>query len=164
MGIDSTVSARLEISEDRCTNFSDSFCPQSVETTDVDSSKLPFEKLPDSSQYLANLEKKLQKVQKKLTVCSAAEKRDLLLSLSGTREGHIIRLLNKPAEDTCSFEENFDQSINNSLTTTLVRHIAPHLQAVNTVELVELLRADHLETTNIEDTVDLENILNTKTH
>lgn len=53
--IDSTVSARLEISEDRCTNFSDSFCPQSVETTDVDSSKLPFEKLPDSSQYLANL-------------------------------------------------------------------------------------------------------------
>ena len=107
-------------------------------------------------------EKKLQKIQKKPTVSSSAEKRDLLLSLTGAREGHINRLLNKPIGDIIPYEEDCDQTIDNPLTTTLVRHIAPHLQAVNTVELVELLKADRLEITNSEDTVQLENLFNSK--
>ena len=95
-------------------------------------------------------------------MCSSAEKRDLLLSLSGAREGHIDRLLNTSRSDILPCEEDFDQTVNDTLTTTLVRHITPHLQAVNTVELVELLKADQLEITNIENTVELENILNLK--
>jgi len=149
-------------SSESTTNFDDNFCPELEGTTAKVSTRSSFEKLPDSSQYLANLEKKLQKIQKKPTVSSSAEKRDLLLSLTGAREGHINRLLNKPIGDIIPYEEDCDQTIDNPLTTTLVRHIAPHLQAVNTVELVELLKADQLEITNSEDTVQLENLFNSK--
>lgn len=39
----------------------------------------------------------------------------------------------------------FDNPVEESLTGTVIRHLAPHLQAVNTSELIHLLKADHLQ-------------------
>lgn len=93
-------------------------------------------------------ERKLSKLQKKQTVSSTAEKRDLLLSLSGTREGHVDRFLNSeeivPREGEVDF---FDNPVEESLKGTVIRHLAPHLQAVNTGELIHLLKADQLQET-----------------
>ena len=98
-------------------------------------------------------EKKLLKLQTKSSKSSSAEKRDLLVSLSGTREGHIDRLLNSKFENSC--DGDFDQPLD-SVASSLIRHIAPHLQAVTTGELVELLKADQLENSetasNLEQT------------
>lgn len=156
--INSATLTGLPVHEVVVSDFDDNFCPDSVETGDIIPPTVSFDKLPDSSQYLANLEKKLLKVKKKPS-SSSAEKRDLLLSLSGAREGHINRLLNNQIPSNISCEEDFDQTVN-SLTTTLVRHITPHLQAVNTVETIELLKADQLEIANSEDSVEIENIKN----
>ena len=103
----------------------------------------------------------MNKIQKKPVPCSSAEKRDLLLSLSGAREGHIERLLNNQLADSISYEDDYEQPLDN-FTSTLVRHVTPHLQAVNAGELIELLKADQLEIVNCEETVELENILNSE--
>jgi len=91
----------------------------------------------------------LAKVQKKPIHSSLAEKRDLLLSLSGAKEGHIKRLLNLPESGNLSPQDTPIPL--ESLTGSLIRHLAPHRQAVSASELVELLSADHLNQLNIFD-------------
>lgn len=95
------------------------------------------------------LEKRLSKLQKKTSVSSGAEKRDLLFSLAGTREGHIDRFLNSQLQGELAVD-NFDSPVEESLTGTVTRHVAPHLQAVTTGELVHLLKADQLQETSSE--------------
>lgn len=107
------------------------------------------------------VEKKLGKLRKKSSASdSGAEKRDLLLSLSGAREGHIDRLLNSQLSQLQGLgeEEHFDSPVEDSLSGTVIRHIAPHLQAVTTGELVHLVKADQLqESTAEEDTKEITN-------
>ena len=88
------------------------------------------------------IERKLSKLRQKPSKNSLQEKRDLLISLSGTREGHIERLLNLPEASQLEFEDSDISS--DSLTSSLIRHIAPHRQAVTTGELIELLKDDQL--------------------
>ncbi|KZS09035.1 Sepiapterin reductase [Daphnia magna] len=125
--------------------FDNNFCPadpKDVASTNTSS----FQPLPDSESYLANLETKLGKLHKKST-SSGAEKKDLLLSLAGAREGHIDRLLNAQFSQWQGICDNnhFDNPVEESLSGTVIRHIAPHLQAVSTGELVHLLKADQLQ-------------------
>lgn len=105
-------------------------------------------------------EKKLCKLRKTPSSNSGAEKRDLLLSLAGAREGHIDRLLNSQFSQLQGLGEieNFDCPVEESLSGTVIRHVAPHLQAVTTGELVHLLKADQLqENTAEEDTPETNN-------
>lgn len=76
---------------------------------------------------------------------SSAERRDFLASLTGAREGHIERLLASNFSEQVTLDSDTDEPLEENLTGTIVRHIAPHLQAISHVELVHLLKADHLE-------------------
>jgi len=80
----------------------------------------------------------LAKVQKKPIHSSLAEKRDLLLSLSGAKEGHIKRLLNLPESGNLSPQDTPIPL--ESLTGSLIRHLAPHRQAVSASECDEYFR------------------------
>lgn len=100
------------------------------------------------------LEKRLSKIQKKSSSSTTAEKRDLIFSLSGTRDGHIDRFLNSDTQ--VQIEDNFDSPVEESLSGTVIRHIAPHLQAVTAGELVHLLKADQLQETSVVETEDPE--------
>lgn len=136
--------------------FDNNFCP--ADPKDVASTKTSsFQPLPDSESYLANLETKLGKLHKKST-SSGAEKKDLLLSLAGAREGHIDRLLNAQFSQWQGICDNnhFDNPVEESLSGTVIRHIAPHLQAVSTGELVHLLKADQLQEATGEETAEPE--------
>lgn len=95
----------------------------------------------------AYTEKKLSKLQKKSSTSSRAETRDLLLSLAGARDGHIDRFLNSQLQGEVA-SENIDNPVEETLTNTVIRHVAPHLQAVTTGELIHLLKADHLGETS----------------
>ena len=82
------------------------------------------------------------------------------MSLAGAREGHIDRLLNSQFSQLQGLGEieNLDCAVEESLSGTIIRHIAPHLQAVTTGELVHLLKADQLqENTAEEDTAETNN-------
>lgn len=89
-------------------------------------------KLPDSEQYLQSLYSKLRAVQ------GGSSKKDLVNSLTAVKEDCIARLLT----DGCKpqSEEESELAAN-----PLVRHIAPHLQALTAGELVQLLKADVLQ-------------------
>lgn len=99
------------------------------------------------------LEKKLLKLQKKASTSSGAEKRDLIFSLAGAREGHIDRFLNSSLSNGIE-SVNFDEPVEESVSGTVIRHVAPHLQAVTTGELIHLLKADQLQETTSEETVE----------
>ena len=95
-------------------------------------------------------EKKLSKLQTKSAASSKAEKEDLITSLAGTREGYIDRLLNSKADQGVE-EDYFDSPVEDSLTNTVIRRVAPHLQALNVSEFVHLVEADQLAIVNQEE-------------
>ncbi|XP_025074998.1 uncharacterized protein LOC105430757 isoform X2 [Pogonomyrmex barbatus] len=95
-------------------------------------------RLSDSEQYLQKLYSRLKVLQGSTT------KRDLVTSLSVAKEDCIARLItsgnNPQSEEEAELASN-----------PLIRHIAPHLQALTASELVHLLKADVLQTnTEIE--------------
>lgn len=98
-------------------------------------------------------EKKLSKLKSKTSGSSSAEKRDLLFSLSGARDGHIDRLMSSEIKSTDGFTDfDLDAPVEDSLTASVVRYIAPQLQALTAGELVHLLQSDQLnQANNTED-------------
>ncbi|KAL6261045.1 hypothetical protein P5V15_008571 [Pogonomyrmex californicus] len=95
-------------------------------------------RLSDSEQYLQKLYSRLKVLQ------GGTTKRDLVTSLSVAKEDCIARLItsgnNPQSEEEAELASN-----------PLIRHIAPHLQALTASELVHLLKADVLQTnTEIE--------------
>lgn len=103
--------------------------------------------LSDSEQYLQKLYSRLKVLQGRTT------KKDLVTSLSVAKEDCIARLIisgnNPQSEEEAELASN-----------PLIRHIAPHLQALTASELVHLLKADVLQvTTEAEE----ENIIEEKT-
>ena len=80
---------------------------------------------------------------------SSAEKRDLLLSLSGARDGHIDRLINSEDKSSEGFTDfDLDAPVEDSLSGSVIRYIAPQLQALTAGELVHLLQSDQLDQVN----------------
>lgn len=54
--------------------------------------------------------------------------------------------------NTEGVEDYFEETpVEESLTNTVIRRVAPHMQAVNTVEFVHLLEADQLALANQEE-------------
>ena len=73
--------------------------------------------------------------------------------MAGAREGHIDRFLNS-TESGGIEPNNFEDPVEESITGTVIRHIAPHLQAVTSGELIHLLKADQLQETSSEETAE----------
>ncbi|CAL1678975.1 unnamed protein product [Lasius platythorax] len=91
-------------------------------------------RLSDSEQYLQKLYSRLRVLQ------GGTTKKDLVTSLSVAKEDSIARLItsgNNPQS-----EEEAELATN-----PLIRHIAPHLQALTASELIHLLKADVLQAT-----------------
>ncbi|KOC63081.1 hypothetical protein WH47_03876 [Habropoda laboriosa] len=115
-----------EESNDKSINFfEDSFVEDQSEHT----------KLADSEEYLEKLYCRLKNLQK------GTSKKDLVSSLSVIKEDTIARLITSgyklEAEEETELVSN-----------PLIRHIAPHLQALTASELVHLLKADVLQVIN----------------
>ncbi|XP_047119277.1 uncharacterized protein LOC124802502 [Schistocerca piceifrons] len=108
----------------------------------------PDGKLPDSVEYLANLESKLARLKLKRT------KKDLVQSLDETHKSCMVRLL---SEGTTHSAEDLllDAPLNNS--NVLFRRLAPERQALTFGELVELLKADQLSEKLFEETEEGDN-------
>ncbi|XP_070157352.1 uncharacterized protein [Polyergus mexicanus] len=91
-------------------------------------------RLSDSEQYLQKLYSRLRVLQ------GGTTKKDLVTSLSVAKEDSIARLItsgnNPQSEEEAELASN-----------PLIRHIAPHLQALTASELVHLLKADVLQAT-----------------
>ncbi|EFN60825.1 hypothetical protein EAG_12149 [Camponotus floridanus] len=91
-------------------------------------------RLSDSEQYLQKLYSRLRVLQGDTT------KKSLVTSLSIAKEDSIARLItsgnNPQSEEEAELASN-----------PLIRHIAPHLQALTASELVHLLKADVLQVT-----------------
>ncbi|XP_014218772.1 uncharacterized protein LOC106647036 [Copidosoma floridanum] len=137
-------------SDDNC-SFEDSFVSTSsisvVASNTRNSEDLP--RLPDSEQYLARLDSRLKAIKR------GTSKRDLINSLSVAKEDCIARLIK--AGEGLEKPEEIELAAN-----PIIRHIAPHLQALTANELVHLLKADALEAavneqTSSEDIEDSEN-------
>lgn len=95
-------------------------------------------RLSDSEQYLQKLYSRLKVLQRDTS------KKSLVTSLSVAKEDSIARLIisgnNPQSEEEAELASN-----------PLIRHIAPHLQALTAGELVHLLKADVLQiTTEVE--------------
>ncbi|XP_014475357.1 PREDICTED: uncharacterized protein LOC106744826 [Dinoponera quadriceps] len=92
------------------------------------------QRLSDSEQYLQKLYSRLKVLQ------GGTTKKDLVTSLSVAKEDCIARLIisgnNPQSEEEAELASN-----------PLIRHIAPHLQALTASELVHLLKADVLQVT-----------------
>lgn len=92
------------------------------------------QRLSDSEQYLQKLYSRLRVLQ------GGTTKKDLVTSLSIAKEDCIARLItsgnNPQSEEEAELASN-----------PLIRHIAPHLQALTASELIHLLKADVLQTT-----------------
>lgn len=113
-----------EAGNDNCENyFEDSFTENYAEHI----------KLADSEEYLEKLYSRLKNLQK------GTSKKDLITSLSVVKEETIARLI----ANECKLESEKDTEL---ISNPLIRHIAPHLQAVTASELVHLLKADILQT------------------
>lgn len=91
-------------------------------------------RLSDSEQYLQKLYSRLRVLQ------GGTTKKDLVTSLSVAKEDCIARLITSGSNPQS--EEEAELASN-----PLIRHIAPHLQALTASELVHLLKADVLEAT-----------------
>ncbi|KAL0113776.1 hypothetical protein PUN28_012711 [Cardiocondyla obscurior] len=93
-----------------------------------------YRRLSDSEQYLQKLYSRLKVLQ------GGTTKKDLVTSLSVAKEDCIARLItsgnNPHSEEEAELASN-----------PVIRHIAPHLQALTASELVHLLKADVLEAT-----------------
>ncbi|KAK7872086.1 hypothetical protein R5R35_004569 [Gryllus longicercus] len=123
---------------------------QSVKTSKFEDDFVPCEKLPDSEEYLATLERKLAKLKERQS------KKDLVESLEETRKSCMLRLV---TEGIAGVQEDLDLDIpvnNSHASSTLLRHIAPERQALTLGELVELLKADQLSEKLAEDNSDIE--------
>ncbi|OAD57800.1 hypothetical protein WN48_01495, partial [Eufriesea mexicana] len=108
-----------QISNDKCKNFfEDSFVENQSKHT----------KLADSEEYLG----KLCNLQK------GTSKKDLVTSLFEAKEDSIARLITSG----CKLETEEEIKLASN---PLIRHIAPHLQALTASELVHLLKADVLQ-------------------
>ncbi|XP_017756127.1 PREDICTED: uncharacterized protein LOC108547920 [Eufriesea mexicana] len=124
-----------QISNDKCKNFfEDSFVENQSKHT----------KLADSEEYLGKLYSRLSSLQK------GTSKKDLVTSLFEAKEDSIARLITSG----CKLETEEEIKLASN---PLIRHIAPHLQALTASELVHLLKADVLqvisESTEQEETV-----------
>jgi len=98
-----------------------------------------FEKLPDSQEYLASLEKRLASLQKQVKTSSS-----LVTSLSQAKESYMLRLLSSdnssPAGiDAFDFVEEEALRVN-----PILKRLAPETQAISSEELIHLLTADQL--------------------
>ncbi|XP_024937762.1 rho-related protein racH isoform X1 [Cephus cinctus] len=89
-------------------------------------------KLPDSKQYLERLYSKLKVVQ------GGTTKKDLVNSLAVVKEESIARFITAGHK----FESEEEAEL---ISNPLIRHIAPHLQALTASELIQLLKADVLQ-------------------
>ncbi|KAL7298257.1 hypothetical protein TKK_0009243 [Trichogramma kaykai] len=119
-GVDSAaVEANSSTQQDN--SFEDSFV-DSDNAAAASADQKDLEKLPDSAQYLARLHSKLKAIQ------GGTSKRDLINSLSVAREECIARLIT----DGHNLET---QEAEELAANPLIRHIAPHLQALTTTEL-----------------------------
>jgi len=98
----------------------------------------PFQKLPDSGEYLASLETKLKNIQNSEKKTSG----DLLRSLEETRESYMVNLLSDSDDIGASavYEDSFEELKINPV----LKKIVPEKQAITTEELVHLLKADQL--------------------
>lgn len=90
-----------------------------------------WEHLPDHSEYLEKLHKKLQKLQKST---------DLSQSLADRRRDENRRLLVSNAIQNTEHEEEISVEINE-----LARRLFPEKQALSLTELVRLVEADALQ-------------------
>ena len=110
-------------SNDKCKNcFEDSFVENQTQHI----------KLADSEEYLEKLYSRLKSLQK------GTSKKDLVTSLFEAKEDSIARLITSGCK--LETEEEIEFASN-----PLIRHIAPHLQALSASELVHLLKADVLQ-------------------
>lgn len=91
-------------------------------------------KLADSEEYLEKLYCRLKNLQK------GTSKKDLVSSLSIIKEDSIARLITS--------EYKLEAEETELVSNPLIRHIAPHLQALTASELVHLLKADVLQVIN----------------
>ncbi|KAG5891517.1 hypothetical protein JTB14_014441 [Gonioctena quinquepunctata] len=108
------------ILENTITKFEDNFSP------------VPNNKLPDSEQYLAILEKKLHRIKNDTNI---------LAQLGAKKEACMQQLLSgidKADEEIL----NLDEPVPNS---QILRTIAPHKQALSQGEIVELVKYDQLK-------------------
>ncbi|XP_058793419.1 uncharacterized protein LOC131665518 [Phymastichus coffea] len=119
--------------DDDC--FEDSFVLQSF--------REELEKLPDSEEYLARLQSRLEALK------GGTSKRDLINSLSIAKEECIARLITGGHNLEISEEQELAAN-------PVIRHIAPHLQALTANELVHLLKADVLQAVVDEQNKDSE--------
>ena len=114
-------------SEDATNSFTDDF--------------KPFVPLPDSAEYLAGLESKLARVQKKGSMVRDLQKK---------REDEMRRFLDAPVDSSSSSVSNASAvESSDSLATpvidnAVVRKIAPERQVLNPEEAVILVKADSL--------------------
>ncbi|KZC10336.1 PREDICTED: uncharacterized protein LOC107188424 [Dufourea novaeangliae] len=112
-----------EISDKNCiSRFEDSFVEYQSEHS----------KLADSEEYLEKLYTRLRSLQK------GTSKKDLVASLAEVKEDCIARLITSG----CKLETEEETELASN---PLIRHIAPHLQALTATELVCLLKADVLQ-------------------
>ncbi|XP_071569945.1 uncharacterized protein [Temnothorax nylanderi] len=132
------------------TNVSDPWRGTLAETT-VDNDDSPNDRFEDSfldakvshrtHRRLSDSEQYLQKLYSRLKVLQGGTtKKDLVTSLSVAKEDCIARLItsgnNPQSEEEAELASN-----------PLIRHIAPHLQALTASEVVHLLKADVLQAT-----------------
>lgn len=115
-----------QISNNKCENFfEDSFVVNQTQHT----------RLADSEEYLEKLYSRFRILQK------GTSKKDLITSLYVAKEDSIARLITSG----CKLETEEDTEL---VSNPLIRHIAPHLQALTASELVHLLKADVLQIIN----------------
>lgn len=100
----------------------------------------PNDRLPDSVEYLASLEKKLTKLKERQS------EKDLVQSLQEKHKSCMLRLVSESSNTPVSQEDlDLDAPVNsNHPAHVFLRHIAPERQAITLGELVELLKADQL--------------------
>lgn len=126
------------------TDISDPWCGTGARTsTDEPNDRFEDSFLDESNDYrrLSDSEQYLQKLYSRLKVLQGGTtKKDLVTSLSAVKEDSIARLVisgyNPQSEEEAELASN-----------PVIRHIAPHLQALTASELVHLLKADVLQVT-----------------
>lgn len=126
------------------TDTNDPWCGTTVQAIDDDDT--PNDRFEDSfldkdHRRLSDSEQYLQKLYSRLRILQGGTtKKDLVTSLSVAKEDCIARLItsgnNPQSEEEAELASN-----------PLIRHIAPHLQALTASELVHLLKADVLQAT-----------------
>ncbi|KAJ4444608.1 hypothetical protein ANN_06404 [Periplaneta americana] len=129
---------------------SDSGSKEETTTLKFEDNFEPSDRLPDSVQYLASLEKKLARLKEKQS------KKDLVQSLEEKHKSCMLRLVSEGNNTSVTQEDlDLDAPISSSHPAhALLRHIAPERQAITLGELVELLKADQLAEILAEDSKD----------